>query len=49
MKKPVFTGASVAIITPFTADNKINFEEYVQAEIKDAIKEGKNGQDSNKH
>ena len=28
MKKPVFTGASVAIITPFTADNKINYEEF---------------------
>ena len=28
MKNPVFTGASVAIITPFTADNKINFEEF---------------------
>jgi len=28
MKKPVFTGASVAIVTPFTADNKIHFEEF---------------------
>ncbi len=28
MKKPVFTGASVAIVTPFTADNKINFQEF---------------------
>lgn len=25
MKKPIFTGAGVAIITPFTADGKVNF------------------------
>ena len=25
MKTPVFTGAAVAIITPFTEDNKINY------------------------
>ncbi len=28
MKNPVFTGASVAIVTPFTKDNKINFGEF---------------------
>lgn len=28
MKKPVFTGASVAIITPFGADGKIDFAEF---------------------
>ena len=27
MKKPVFTGAAVAIITPMTADGSVNFEE----------------------
>ncbi len=26
MKKVVFTGAGVAIVTPFTADNKVNFD-----------------------
>lgn len=26
MKKPIFTGAAVAILTPFTADNKINYD-----------------------
>lgn len=31
MKKPIFTGAGVAIITPFTADGKVN--EKVLAEI----------------
>lgn len=25
MKQPIFTGAGVAIITPFTADNKVNY------------------------
>lgn len=28
MKKPVFTGSAVAIITPFTTDGKVNFEEF---------------------
>lgn len=28
MKKPVFTGSAVAIVTPFTTDGKINFEEF---------------------
>ena len=27
MKKPVFTGAAVAIITPMNADGSVNFEE----------------------
>lgn len=27
MKKTVFTGAGVAIVTPFTEDNKVNFDE----------------------
>lgn len=27
MKKTIFTGAGVAIITPFTEDNKVNFDE----------------------
>ncbi len=27
MKKTIFTGAGVAIVTPFTEDNKVNFEE----------------------
>ena len=27
MKKPIFTGAAVAIITPFT-ENGINYEEF---------------------
>ena len=25
MKQPIFTGAGVAIITPFTTDNKVNY------------------------
>ena len=28
MKKPIFTGSAVAIVTPFTTDGKINFEEF---------------------
>ena len=28
MKKPVFTGAAVAIVTPFGPDGKINFDEF---------------------
>ena len=28
MKRPVFTGSSVAIVTPFTADNKINYDVF---------------------
>ena len=28
MKKPVFTGAAVAIITPMNADGTVNFEEF---------------------
>lgn len=28
MKKPVFTGASVAIVTPFGADGAINYDEF---------------------
>ena len=28
MKKPIFTGSAVAIITPFTEDGKINFDEF---------------------
>ncbi len=28
MRQPVFTGACVAIITPFTPDNKIDFEQF---------------------
>ncbi|MDY3617962.1 4-hydroxy-tetrahydrodipicolinate synthase [Agathobaculum sp.] len=28
MKKPIFTGAGVAIITPFTSDDKVNYEEF---------------------
>lgn len=28
MRQPVFTGACVAIITPFTPDNKINYDEF---------------------
>lgn len=28
MKKPIFTGAGVAIITPFTADDKVNYKEF---------------------
>lgn len=30
MKKTVFTGAGVAIVTPFTADNKINYEKLAE-------------------
>ena len=26
MKQPIFTGAGVAIVTPFTADNKVDFD-----------------------
>jgi len=28
MKKPVFTGAGVAIITPFTSTGAVNYEEF---------------------
>ena len=28
MRQPVFTGACVAIITPFTADNKVDFDQF---------------------
>lgn len=30
MKQTVFTGAGVAIVTPFTADNKINYEKLAE-------------------
>ena len=30
MKKPIFTGAAVAIVTPFTEDNKINYPKLEQ-------------------
>ena len=41
MKQTVFTGAGVAIVTPFTADNKINYTklaEYLYPEIISAKK-----------
>ena len=28
MKKPVFTGAGIAIITPFHEDGSVNYEEF---------------------
>ena len=28
MKKPVFTGAGVAIITPFTSTGEVNYDEF---------------------
>ncbi len=28
MKKPVFTGACVAIVTPFRATGEINYDEF---------------------
>ena len=28
MKKPVFTGAAVAIVTPMHADGSINYEDW---------------------
>ena len=28
MKKPVFTGAAVAIVTPFTASGDVNYDEF---------------------
>ena len=28
MKKPVFTGAGVAIITPFKSTGEVNYEEF---------------------
>ena len=28
MKKPVFTGAAVAIVTPFLDENTINYDEF---------------------
>ena len=43
MKKPIFTGAGVAIITPFTSEGKVNFPilkeilEYQIANSTDAI------------
>ncbi|HIU35736.1 MAG TPA: 4-hydroxy-tetrahydrodipicolinate synthase [Candidatus Fimenecus excrementigallinarum] len=39
MKQPIFTGAGVAIITPFTADNKVNFP-ALQAILEDQIAHG---------
>ena len=30
MKKPIFTGAGVAIVTPFTKDNKINYDKLAE-------------------
>ncbi|MBO5859039.1 MAG: dihydrodipicolinate synthase family protein, partial [Clostridia bacterium] len=30
MKQTVFTGAGVAIVTPFTADNKINYNKLAE-------------------
>lgn len=30
MKQPVFTGAGVAIVTPFTPDNKINYDKLAE-------------------
>ncbi len=37
MKKPIFTGAGVAIVTPFTKDNKINYpvlKDLIEFQIK---------------
>ncbi len=28
MRNPVFTGACVAIVTPFTADDKIDYDQF---------------------
>lgn len=39
MKQPIFTGAGVAIITPFTADNEVNFP-ALQAILEDQIAHG---------
>ncbi len=39
MKQPIFTGAGVAIITPFTDDNKVNFP-ALQAILEDQIAHG---------
>lgn len=39
MKQPIFTGAGVAIITPFTEDNKINFP-ALQAILENQIAHG---------
>ncbi|MEG0545905.1 MAG: 4-hydroxy-tetrahydrodipicolinate synthase [Oscillospiraceae bacterium] len=39
MKKPIFTGAGVAIVTPFTADGKINFpvlKDIIEDQIKNS-------------
>lgn len=30
MKKPIFTGSGVAIVTPFTKDNKINYDKLAE-------------------
>ncbi len=30
MRNPVFTGACVAIVTPFTDDNKVDFDQFGQ-------------------
>ena len=30
MREPVFTGACVAIVTPFTDDNKVDFDQFGQ-------------------
>lgn len=39
MKNTIFTGAGVAIVTPFTEDNKVNFEELGRI-IEDQIENG---------
>ena len=36
MKKPVFTGAAVAIITPMNADGSVNFEDHRR--VPDAVR-----------
>ena len=28
MREPVFTGACVAIVTPFNSENKVDFEQF---------------------
>ena len=40
MKKPVFTGAAVAIVTPFTASGDVNYDEFKKIIDHQAIEHG---------
>ena len=45
MKKIIFEGSGCAIVTPFTKDNTINYEEFKKVQISGLSIEWENGAD----